>query len=503
MPALLLDLGWKSALIAGLALIANHLLRRRAAGERVALLRAALAALLLLPVLALAVPALELAVLPALEAAPAAMGAVDAELADAAADLPATAPFDWVMLLYGTVAALLTLRLAIGLGTLWRWTRTAAPVRDRRWTMAVRAAGLRRPVRLLVSPRVAAPVSWGLSPAWVLIGPATERRVEQAEAVIAHELAHVRRFDWPVLMAAQLATFCFWFNPLVWLLTRELARQTELAADEEAIHHVARVDYAQTLLSLAGGAAHPAGCGMSITHSALGKRICCVLDGGAARPASRLVCAILLIGAPLAATPLAAMQLVRAVAPAPAQAVVASTNATPALQVDAPAAAPRTVTAPATSRARGHRSQVVPKPTPRRVIAEPSEAVRARQTAPRRAQFTPPLPPQPMVPGPQAAAWKDAMLDRGRAQAEIRARSPQMHHASVEARKPDTDVRDEAKAMADAAKALRVKAQDLERVAADGNVAKEIRGAHARAAGSLRNQAERLDMEARRKLSLS
>jgi hypothetical protein len=357
---------------------------------------------------------------------------------------------------------------------------------------------------LLVSPRVVAPMSWGLSPAWVLIGPATERRAEQAEAVIAHELAHIRRFDWPVLMVAQLATFCFWFNPLVWLLARELARQTELAADGEAIHHVARADYAQTLLSLAGGAAHPAACGMSITYSTLGRRICCVLDTNAARPASKLVCAALLVGMPLAAGPLAATQLVRAAPVFPQAAVAVETTLAPEVQAEPPALdpAPRIIAAPVTQRARSYRA--VPKPALRAVAAVtplgPTQPDRVVEDAQRHAGHAPP-PPRPPVPAPgsQAAAWKDAISD-SRREAENRIRNVGMGRAQVAVRTAKADDRDEAGAMADAAKGLRVKAQELERVAADGSVAKPIRDAHARAAGSLRNQADRLDMEARRKL---
>lgn len=511
MVALLLDLGWKSALIAGFALLANHLLRRRAPAERVAVLRAALAALLILPVLAFAVPAVEVAVLPALDAAPvmrltsAAGGVPEAVTREA----PAAMPFDGLAALYYAGAALMLVRLAAGLSTLWRWTRGASPVRDPRWTAAMRASPrLRRPVRLLVSRHVAAPMSWGLAPAWVLIGPGTEQRAEQAEAVIAHELAHVRRFDWPVLMAAQLATLVFWFNPLVWLLARELARQTELAADEDALHHVARADYAQTLLSLAGGAAHPAACGMSITHSALGRRICCVLDAEAARPASRLVCAVVLISAPLAAAPLAAMQLVRAAAPVPVAAPVQMTKPTepappPAIETYLPAVVPaaRAADAPPVRRARRapglalNRSLDAVAAKPRAPLDDRAEAGRI---APRHAGLTPP-PPRPPAPGTEAWAWREA-IEGGQARNETRTRKLAMHRGEAVARNVKPDEQDLARAMTEAAKGLRVKAQDLEAIAADGSVAREIRGAHARAAGSLRNQADKLDIEARRKL---
>jgi Zn-dependent protease with chaperone function len=332
---LLIDLGWKSALISGLALSASWLLRSRAAGERVLLLRVALAALLALPVFALLVPALELPMLPAEPALPAAdsIPAIDL-VAPTPGAAPVEAPFDPVPLFYAAGALLIVARLAAGLWTLSAWTRSAVPVGEGRWSQAVAhaSARLRHPVRLRVSPRVAAPMSWGIAPAWVLIDPALEQRDDQAEAVIAHEMAHVCRFDWPVLVASQLATALFWFNPLVWLLGRELARQTELAADDEAIRHVTRADYAQTLLSVAGPAGAHAACSMAATGGALAQRIRRVLEDGAPRQTSRLVAGLLLIGAPAIVVPLAVARIVPAGAiplvtveterPAPARSVM-------------------------------------------------------------------------------------------------------------------------------------------------------------------------------------
>ncbi|ATY33878.1 M56 family metallopeptidase [Sphingomonas psychrotolerans] len=510
MLASLVDFGWKSALIAGLALLAGHLLRYRAPAERVALLRAALAALLMLPLLALAVPELEVAVLPALDT-PAVTGfaATSAEAVDMAAGEGATAiSLDWLAALYLIGAAMLLLRLAVGVSTLWRWTHSAAPVRDPRWIAAMRGAGgLRRPVRLLVSPHVAAPMSWGIAPAWLLIGPGTEQRAEQAEAVIAHELAHVRRFDWPVLMAAQLVVLCFWFNPLVWLLTRELARQAELAADEEAIRHVARADYAQALLTLGRGAAHPAACGMSITHSALGRRIRGILNADAARPASRLLCAVMLICAPLVAAPLAAMQLVHAAAPAPAPMETRASLPASAVLADLPAIIPaaRAAEAPPVQRQRASPRRIVPTRAPRpAVTAEPRprlllELELAAKIPQGHAGHTPP-PPQPPAPGTQAAAWREAIFEKRSIRVQNRESNVGMRRAGAAIRAGNADDRDFAKAMTDAATGLRVKAQDLEAVAADGSVVKEVRDAHARAAGSLRSQADKLDIDARRKL---
>lgn len=395
MAALLIDLAWKSALIAVLALLASHALRNRAAAERVLLLRIALAALLLLPVLAVLMPALELAVLPPEGALPAG-AAVDSGDAPVAAS-PSPEWLDPAAVGWIAGSALILLHLAAGLLLLRRWTRAGRPVTDPRWTQAVARAseGLRRPVRLRVSRHVDAAVSWGVTPAWVLIDPALERRADQADAVIAHEIAHVRRLDWPVLIASRFATALFWFNPLVWLVERELVRQSELAADDDAVTCIARTDYAQTLLSVAGGSApHPV-CGMA--GSTLARRIRRVLEGAAPRRASRLVCMALLIGGPALAIPLAAAKIV------PAEAIVAQAQdvpppvpAAPPMVQPAPVAQPTPVAAP---RARA--------PRPPRVATRAPRVPHAPAVAPEVEPVpmpTPPAAPAParMVHAPQA-----------------------------------------------------------------------------------------------------
>lgn len=350
-PALLIELGWKSALACGVALLASQALLGRPAAQRVAMLRAGVAALLLLPLLILTVPVLEIAVLPAVAPLPA---LPVTEIVSVPVAAPEAAEIDWIALAYGAGAAFVLLRLAIGLAMLHRWTRHAVPASNPVWLEAIARAAepLKRPVRLLVSPRIPSPMSHGVVPATILIGPDTERRPERAAAVIAHEMAHVRRFDWPAMLAARIALALYWYNPLAWLLAAEVARQTELAADEDAVCHVARTDYAQALLAVAGGCGAHAACGMAVTRSALGRRIRRVLDAAPAKPASGLLCALLIGSLPLGIAPLAAMQLVpvqsaperqvaesvRQPAPQPARMVVAEAKPAQAEAVEAPKA---------------------------------------------------------------------------------------------------------------------------------------------------------------------
>jgi len=462
MPELLIDLGWKSAAIAGFVLLLSHALPRLAASERVMVLRAGIAALLMLPLFALAMPVLELAVLPAQQTVAAANAIVPAGAAGPVAAGPSPLPFDWTPWAYAAGVVLLLLRLIAGLVTLRRWTRSAVPPSDARWAEALAggAARLRRPVRLLVSHEVPGPLSWGIAPAWLLIGAATEQCPEQAEAVIAHELAHVRRFDWPVLMAARIATALYWFNPLVWLLARTLARETELAADDDAMRHVAQADYAQTLLTVASPAVPAAACGMTVSRSMLAGRIRRVLETRQHRPASRLLGGMLLIGAPAAAAPLAAMQFVPAVTPP-------AVETSPVLQAG-PRATPRHQAAPP--------------------VTVPAMAV------PNRSAVPPPSQARPSA----AAAVRDvpnlALADPSAAPAEVRERRTARPRRSPEMEEKRTA----ALKLSDSANAMRAEAARIETDIKARDVSPQEREGTLAGARAMRAEAERRDLEARR-----
>lgn len=483
MTALLIDLGWKSALICGMALMLGHLLRRRAAIERVTLLRIAAATLLALPALALIIPSIEIGVLPAPDAAPTIMP-VMSDIASATAapvEAPGVSPIDAALILYGAGVGFVLLRLLAGLLMLRRWTRTALPASDPHW-LAVTAratATLRRPVRLLVSPYVSAPLSWGASPGWILIGPATHDRPEQAEAVIAHELAHIRRFDWPMLVISRIAAALFWFNPLAWLVDRELARQAELAADEEAVRHVAHTDYAQTLLSVGGQAAHPVACGMAAPGTMLARRIGHVLDATPRPPASRLLCVALLVCAPGAVAPLAAAKLVSApLIKSIAPSVRVQSEPQRILRVARSEEQPRAVM-----------TRVEPQPVARTTAvtaAASGPAPVSTATAQPRTQSSRSNAP---VPGP---IRRHAVLTETEDATE-RLRAERQGRAIIVAGR-----REFSRGLANSANDMRREAKTLEGAAAGDRLPPKDRDEHLRMARSLRVQAEQLDAEARR-----
>ncbi len=349
------QMGWKSALIAGAALGLAYVLRSRAASDRAMVLRIGVTMLLLLPLAALALPALQIEAFsaPAAQPATAAAPATAPEAApaykyvpgpevtlpdvQAAASQPAAAPTIWddptplVLLAYLGGLLMVGGRLLLGLFMLRRWTRAARDVTDPDWLAALaRVRGADDRVRLMVSDTVPSPLSWGWRRPVILIDPDTLDELEEADAILAHEMAHIARRDWVGLMLTRIAAAIFWFNPVVWLLEREIVQQAEEAADSEAAAHVEPARYAQTLLTWAqaSSSALPAN-SIAPKHSALGRRIRAILDrrerprGSAWAKIAALACVGL-------AAPIAAIQLVQAAQP--------SAPAAPAAPATPPAA---------------------------------------------------------------------------------------------------------------------------------------------------------------------
>ncbi|MDB5693758.1 MAG: family metallopeptidase [Alphaproteobacteria bacterium] len=324
----LVEMAWKSALISGAALAVAAALRFRPAGERSAVLRMAVAMILALPLIALLLPALPVVTQTVRETAPAAPAAFAAigslPLPQAAA--PAAGAWDdpvplleWLWL---GGAAMVAVRLLAGLATLRRWTRNASVPDRPEWTEALgrarEAAGFRGAVRLLVAD-TPSPISWGWRRPVILLDRDTARTPAEAEAVLAHEMAHIVRRDWAVLILARLAIACFWFNPLMWLLERRLVEEAEEAADARALAFVAPDRYAQTLLSCARHAGAPRLPATAIADKSLGRRVKAILARRlrVGAPDPRLVRAAMALCA-LIAAPIAALKPVVATIYAPA-----------------------------------------------------------------------------------------------------------------------------------------------------------------------------------------
>ena len=152
------------------------------------------------------------------------------------------------------------LLLAVRLSMSWlhvrwlAWGRRVVPtdLADKAATLGERL-GLRFPPRICVSEKIREAIVVGLWRPLVLLPASwlTEMTPEVLEAVIAHELAHVRRLDlWVNLLQRLMETLLF-YHPAVWWLSRRVSVQREMCADELAVGATSkRLVYATALEQL-------------------------------------------------------------------------------------------------------------------------------------------------------------------------------------------------------------------------------------------------------------
>lgn len=114
-------------------------------------------------------------------------------------------------------------------------------------------------IALAVCPAIPCPMALGLLRPTVFLPEGVEDR-GRLEDILRHEFTHLRRRDLLYKWCAAAVTSLHWFNPLMPVFRREMARRCELSCDEAAAGKLspeARRRYGETLLSLA--AAPPKG----------------------------------------------------------------------------------------------------------------------------------------------------------------------------------------------------------------------------------------------------
>lgn len=108
--------------------------------------------------------------------------------------------------------------------------------------------------RLRLSHSVASPVTFGFRRPVVLL-PANFPELPESvrEAVLCHEILHVRRGDWLFTVGEELVRAVFWFHPAIWWLLGEIQLAREQAVDRQVIEVTkSRDEYVDALLAIAG-----------------------------------------------------------------------------------------------------------------------------------------------------------------------------------------------------------------------------------------------------------
>ncbi len=134
--------------------------------------------------------------------------------------------------------------------------RTAKPVASQ-WQNKLdrlkNQLGIRASIQLLESTNISTPLTFGWLKPVILIpfGILSQLPPDQVEAVLLHELAHIRRFDFLANIVQTLIEILLFFHPVVWWISREIRESRENCCDDIAATHCKnRLHYAVSLLQL-------------------------------------------------------------------------------------------------------------------------------------------------------------------------------------------------------------------------------------------------------------
>jgi beta-lactamase regulating signal transducer with metallopeptidase domain len=321
--ATLIPIAAKGALVLMAAAIVALLLARRSAASRHMVWTGALFALLLLPLLSLALPEItvpsvtpfagqSLREVPRLRFAPARDEGVTPApaLAPQVAALPttpsaiATSPVAAPEAVSADTPSRLSAEVLVaawlaGAGLMIGWlvlghlrAHTIARISRRslapEWTGllegACRDAGVTQPVEIRESDYLSVPITVGLfRPIVVVPAEGRDWSSEHRADVLVHELAHIARRDTLTHSIGWVACALHWFNPLAWLALYRARVEREHACDDVVLSAGARPStYAQELLTTAQLAQLPLGAGAAslamARKSQLTGRLLAILD---------------------------------------------------------------------------------------------------------------------------------------------------------------------------------------------------------------------------------
>jgi TonB family protein len=281
-------------LVAGEAL--RRASKRQSAAFRHKLLLWVFALLALLPVLSLVFPEIRV---PLRRAAHAETAVVTVqEVSRTVVDRPVRHDWNWPLWIWLGGAALAFAPMAMGAISASRMAGRAMPFASAAVRNAVEESSEGRAscAEVLISSELSVPLTCGfLRPRILLPGAAARWDDARVEAVLLHELAHVRRRDVAAQVAVHAIAALWWFQPLVWMLRQKLRAESELACDEEALRSgFRRSAYAAELLGVAkamGGRYRLSSAAISMTRAGdLEERVRAILNppGALGRPLRKL-----------------------------------------------------------------------------------------------------------------------------------------------------------------------------------------------------------------------
>lgn len=164
----------------------------------------------------------------------------------------------WASILYLCGVFAMLLRVALGLWGGRRLRRDSTPVADTAILASLgehaRRMGMRAAPLIAACGRVSVPLVVGIVRPMILIPSSLISGLTpgELEAVLVHELAHIRRFDPVVNVLQRLVEAVLFFHPAVWWVSRCVSVERENACDDLVLRtNCGRNEYASALVHMA------------------------------------------------------------------------------------------------------------------------------------------------------------------------------------------------------------------------------------------------------------
>ncbi len=160
---------------------------------------------------------------------------------------------DLIVLAWCVGIFLFAIRFVLNLGYLHRLRNVSVEPLDAFWVERVRLIseelGLKRGVQILRSGLVRVPATFGYFKPIILIPTSliAEMGAYELEAIILHEMAHIKRNDYIINIAQSLIETLLFFNPFIWWMSAIIKKERENCCDDFVISRFDSLSYVKAL----------------------------------------------------------------------------------------------------------------------------------------------------------------------------------------------------------------------------------------------------------------
>ncbi|MCD6013895.1 MAG: peptidase BlaR1 [Flavipsychrobacter sp.] len=165
--------------------------------------------------------------------------------------------YPFIILLYSLGLTFMLFRFMVNIGRLRALRTQGIALPAQNWADFVAKWHARfnisRPVQLFLSNRISVPMMMGAMKPIILLPVATINHLstEQVEAILLHELAHIRRHDYLLNILQTIGETLLFFNPFVWLISSIIRKEREHCCDDLVVESAADpLPYARALAIL-------------------------------------------------------------------------------------------------------------------------------------------------------------------------------------------------------------------------------------------------------------